>query len=207
MTTRYSHFLFADAITHEIIAPIEAGGTVRHAREEYDINTIASRVLEYDGHGFVLKVDTEKFWDIVQEHAWANILARTLQDNPGMSLYITEKIEDFYDDDVFTHETITLTLRYETPEDTGYSVYSLDRVSDLMDEFPDQVTRTITPGDDFNQAAIDAGETPLAAEYEAACDDAMKELLGRCGLTPDKVTIADGAECYRTENGYTTQLL
>ena len=69
------------------------------------------------------------------------------------------------------------------------------------------MTRTITPGDDFDQAAIDAGETPLAAEYEAANDDAMKELMGRCGLTPDKVTIADGAECYRTENGDTTQLL
>lgn len=207
MTTRYSHFLFADAITHEIIAPIEAGGVVRHARKEYDINTIASRVLEYDGHGFFVAVDTEKFWDIVQDHTWANILARTLQDNPGMSLYITEKIEDFYEDDVFTHETITLTLRYETTEDTGRSVYNLDRVSDLIDEFPDQVTRTITPGDDFNQAAIDAGETPLAAEYEAANDDAMKELLERCGLTPDKVTIADGAECYRTENGDTTQLL
>lgn len=207
MTTRYSHFLFADAITHEIIAPIETGGNVQNARKEYDINTIASRVLEYDGHGFVLKVNTEKFWNIVQDHTWANILARTLQDNPGMSLYITEKIEDFYDDDVFTHETITLTLRYETTEDTGRSVYNLDRVSDLIDEFPDQVTRTITPGDDFNQAAIDAGETPLAAEYEAANDDAMKELLERCGLTPDKVTIADGAECYRTENGDTTQLL
>lgn len=205
MATRYSNF--ADAITREIIAPIEAGGTVRHARKEYDINTIASRVLEYDGHGFFVAVDTEKFWNIVQEHTWANVLARTLHDNPGMSLYITEKIEDFYDDDVFTHETITLTLKYETPEDTGRSVYSLDRVSDLMDESPDQVTRTITPGDDFNQAAIDAGETPLAAEYEAACDDAMKELLGRCGLTPDKVTIADGAECYRTENGHTTQIL
>lgn len=207
MTTRYSHFLFADAITHEIIAPIETGGTVQNARKEYDINTIASRVLEYDGHGFVLKVNTEKFWNIVQDHTWANILARTLHDNPDMSLYITEKIEDFYDDDVFTHETITLTLKYETPSESERSVYSLDRVSDLIDEFPDQVTRTITPGDDFDQAAIDAGETPLAAEYEAANDDAMKELMGRCGLTPDKVTIADGAECYRTENGDTTQLL
>lgn len=94
MTTRYSHFLFADAITHEIIAPIETGGTVQNTRKEYDINTIASRVLEYDGHGFVLKVDTEKFWDIVQEHAWANILARTLQKKQTAHQWHQEALEN-----------------------------------------------------------------------------------------------------------------
>lgn len=73
-----------EAIAREIVGPIEDGGEIENAYEEFDIDAIADEVLEYvDGYyaeqnayflnrqGFRLREDIEAddFWDIVMRHA------------------------------------------------------------------------------------------------------------------------------------------
>lgn len=55
-----------EAIYREIIEAIEAGDATR---DEYDIDTIADRVLGDYEEGFALKVEESEFWDIVAAHA------------------------------------------------------------------------------------------------------------------------------------------
>lgn len=54
-----------ETIAREIIEPIEAGGA---KASEYDIDTIADRVLGGHADGYALKVTEEEFWDIVAEN-------------------------------------------------------------------------------------------------------------------------------------------
>lgn len=130
--------------------------------------------------------------------------ANTLNQEFGAdaSFIITEEINDIYDNGVLTQETITQVLRYNNPEYQHLPATSQDTVSDLIDGFPGKITKTITPP----AGAIitrDSEDTPLAYEYEEASISAYNELLATTGLDEKRVHFADGATCYRTENGFT----
>lgn len=73
-----------DAIAREIVSPIEDGGEIENAYDQFDIDAIADEVLEYvDGYdseqnayflnrqGFRLREDIEAddFWDSAMRHA------------------------------------------------------------------------------------------------------------------------------------------
>lgn len=115
---------------------------------------------------------------------------------------ITEEINDIYDNGVLTQETITQVLRYNNPDYHHLPSTSQDAVSDLIDGFPDKVTRTITPPEGM-MITRDTEDTPLATEYEEASISAYQELLTTTGLDEERVHFADGATCYITENGVT----
>lgn len=75
-TTRYA--TRDEAITREIVEPIEAGG-VEDAYAEFDINCIADIVLDSDRNGYFLapQFDSqddagEAFWNVVQDYAIAH---------------------------------------------------------------------------------------------------------------------------------------
>ena len=55
-----------DAITREIIEPIEAG---QATADEFDIDAIADQVLGSHEDGYACQVDSDEFWQIVADNA------------------------------------------------------------------------------------------------------------------------------------------
>lgn len=67
-----SYTTLEDAVHAEIIAPLEALGTVKNAREEFDVEAlteilISRRVDSYGRLRFSCPVDEDLFWHIVSD--------------------------------------------------------------------------------------------------------------------------------------------
>lgn len=68
-TEMKTYYTKTDAINAEIIEPIQAGGVVKDAYAEYDIDSIAEKTIGDYTNGNACIVDTEEFWKIVELHA------------------------------------------------------------------------------------------------------------------------------------------
>lgn len=66
-----------EAIEQEIVQPIEAGGEIGNAYDNYDIDAIAEKVLAGYEQGYKLHVTVDEFWTIVEEHELPKRLTST----------------------------------------------------------------------------------------------------------------------------------